>query len=354
MKMKKKYIRTVFGIFAFLLVGMIGFVSLTYLMRPATSSRKNICGFYAEDENSLDMVYVGGSACYMFWEPLAAWNKYGFTSYNFAADALQPQSIKYLIKEIQKTQSPELILIDARPFQYGNSFSYVENVKNMERVAPFRNVVDNMKFSKNRFDLISKWAPKQEAEWTYHFDISKYHSNMYAFLNTENWSYIRNEKRLSAKGFEYYPEAEPITFTDTCAITEERPLNLEVDDLFIDLLEYCKQQELQALFIVSAYCNSEETQPLYNYMERRCAEYGQGFLNVNDYFYEIGFDVTTDFYNADHVSLLGADKYTDFLMNYLHENYELPDKRGNLQYEQWNEDYEIWKAETDLIREQMK
>ena len=108
---ENKYFWTVIRILGILLAIYLGLVSLkflSYLYRPVTTSRMNVCGFYAEPENSLDVVYVGGSACYRYWEPLKAWKDYGFTSYNFATDAIQPQVIKYILEEIQKTQKPFL------------------------------------------------------------------------------------------------------------------------------------------------------------------------------------------------------------------------------------------------------
>ena len=337
----------------FILVCCISFVLLSYLLRPVTTSRKNICGFYAEDSNSLDVVLVGGSVCYTSWEPLNAWNQYGFTSYNFAIDALQPQVIKYTLEEIRKTQSPELFVIDLRPFQYGDLIGDQENEINMERVAPFRNFSDNIKYSKNRFLAIEEGAPASEEKWTYHFDIAKYHSGLNSFLNFENWQYIFNEKRLYTKGFDGYEEANAVSVLDVRGITGELALEAEVDAIFEELLEYCKQNDLEVLFLVYAYGSSEADQKKYNYMERRIEEYGFGFLNANKHLNDMQLDFERDFHDVDHVSLLGADKYTKFLAEYLTEQYDLPDKRNEEEYGQWNEDYQIWNSEMEVIREDM-
>lgn len=337
----------------FLLIFFAGFVMFSYILRPVTNSRKNICGFYAEPDNSLDMVYIGGSACYTFWEPLSAWNEYGFTSYNFATDALQPQSIKYMIKEIQKTQTPELLVVDLRPFQYGDVLNTDENVNNMDRVAPFRNVSDNLKYSWNRLELIQNGAPVQEEKWTYIFDIAKYHSNMRSLFSRENWKYIFNVGKSTSKGFIPYTKSQKIRFEDSSLVVEEMELSQEINAIFDELLEYCKQENLQVLFIVHAYSITGEDQKKYNYMERKIKEYGHDFLNVNDYFYDIGFDVKVDFHDWNHVNLSGADKYTSFLAEYIAEHYNMPDKKTDLKYESWDADYKIWWEETEDVRKQM-
>ena len=45
---------------------------------------------------------------------------------------------------------------------------------------------------------------------------------------------------------------------------------------------------------------------------------------------QLNFD--TDFYNENHVNIFGADKYTDFLIAYLKEHYNLPDRRKDKEW----------------------
>lgn len=351
--MRNRLLKSILKKLIFLLLCLFTVLIISYLFRPVTISRKNICGFYAEEKESLDMVYIGGSACYQYWEGLQAWNDYGFTSYNVAADAIQPQVLKYLVREVQKTQTPELFVIDLRPFQYGDLYSEQENVISMERVAPFRNVSDSMKYSRNRFEMIQNCAPASESKWTYHFDLSKYHSLIASFVLLENWKYADNEEMLYNKGFWASSDFGRMDRYDLSAITEKQPLSDSLDVLFRDLLDYCKSKDLQVLFVVHVYQIMEEDQKKYNYMEDVIAEYGFDYLNVNDYYDEIGFDAKRDFYNMNHTNLLGADKYTRFLAQYIDENYQLPNHKGDEKYQQWDECYAQWSQEMEQIRETM-
>lgn len=354
MGMRKQRWTSVCKIVCFLAMCLVTLFCLSYLFRPVSVSRKNICGFYAEQKNTLDMVYIGGSACYRYWEGLQAWNDYGFTSFNIAADAIQPQVLKYLVKEAQKTQSPQLFVVDLRPFQYGDLYSQQEELLNMERVAPFRNVSDSMKYSLNRYQMVENGAPSGEEKWTYHFDLAKYHSLVVSLLQKDNWRYLDNEEPLDNKGFWENDEVSSILRADFSAVTEMQPLSEEVDGIFRDLLTYCKENHLEVLFVVHAYQIAEEDQKKYNYMKQVIEEeYGFDYLNVNDYFEEIGFDPDHDFYNMDHANLLGADKYTNFLAGYIHRTYQLPDHRKDDSYESWNECFIKWSREMDAVRERM-
>jgi len=352
--MKKKTIKYIlFGI-GWVLVGVVVFVLFSYLFRPVSSSRKNIIGLYAEEAKSLDVVYVGGSACYRFWEPLEAYHDFGFTSYNFATDAMPPQIIKYCMKEVLKTQDPQLFVVDIRPFQYGDAYDEETGTLRYLREAPLRNVIDNMKYSLNRYEAIENCVMDEEERVYYHFDIAKYHSVLVSLFNGENWRYIFNEYPLNTKGFEYSTEITPMEVGDFSAITEELALEERMDSMFIDLLEYCRDEKLQVLFVVNPYALNEYDQMKYNYMCRVIQEYGFDFLNTNNYVEEMQIDYSTDFYDMGHTNLLGAEKYTGFLGNYIKQNYELPDKRNDKKYQSWQDDYKEWEEMIAPIRAFMK
>lgn len=348
--MRNKIKIKILGLICSIIVFIMLFISISYIMRPITKSRQNICGFYAENE--VDILFIGGSACYCSWQPLKAWKTYGFTSYNFATDAMQPQVVEYAVKEVEKYHKPELFVIDLRPFQYGDMVG--EDGINMERTAAFRNFVDNLKYSGERYELINSYAPTSEEKWTYHFDISKYHSGLINLLDFENWKYIDNENDLLSKGFHYHESAMGIDIVDTSLVAEEQVLAEKINNMFIKLLEYCKSKGHQVLFVVYPYSGAEEDQRKYNYMLGKIDEYGFDYLNLHEKMQDVGLDRNTDFYDWNHVNLLGANKVTSYLGQYLFENYDLPDNRNNPEYASWNTDYEIWHDEIEAVYASMQ
>ena len=71
------------------------FFGVTYLFRNTDYSRRHIAGLKQE---KVDMVYVGGSAAFVYWQPLKAWNECGYTSYNYATDSIPAESIKSIYR----------------------------------------------------------------------------------------------------------------------------------------------------------------------------------------------------------------------------------------------------------------
>ncbi len=77
---------------------------------------------------------------------------------------------------------------------------------------------------------------------------------------------------------------------------------------------------------------------LYNAVKDVVEEAGFKYLNANDYYDEMGIDYSEDFYNGAHVNLFGAKKYTKFLEDYICEQYDMPDHRGDDSFNSWNDD----------------
>jgi hypothetical protein len=342
----------------FLVIFILLFVFVSYLLRPINSNRRNIAGYYAETTNTLDMVYIGGSACFVFWMPYEAWNQYGFTSYNFACNSLPASNFKASIQEVLKTQDPSLLIIDARSFEYMDRKGLTE--------VYIRNFADSTNYSWDRLMFLNQYVPTQLNEgednnfWNYCFDIAKYHTLWKSLGQLEwpgetVWKYADNHESQPYKGYEFITDAyEVISQPDYAQITSQRPFNDQVDSVLTELLDYCSTLDCEILFIVSPYAETEEQKELYNYLEEQTKLFGYDFIDTNDYIEEIGLDYSTDFYNETHTNALGAKKYTDFLSAYLHENYSLPDHRNDSDYSSWQQGYENWEQDLNEWQQKIK
>ena len=90
----------------------------------------------------------------------------------------------------------------------------------------------------------------------------------------------------------------------------------------------------------------EEKQKMYNYMDDMISERGYEFLNMNDYYDEIGLDFAVDFSDyGGHVNAVGAEKCSAFLGGYLVEKYGIEDRRGEKGCGSWDAAYAQWQAE---------
>lgn len=123
------------------------------------------------------------------------------------------------------------------------------------------------------------------------------------------------------------------------------------EKVYRDLLEYCKQKEINLLPMCFPYVSADDSR--INELRRIAEEYEFPFLDMNQYSETIGLDYSMDFLDKLHVNIVGADKCTKFLADYLVANYSLPDHRKDEAYASWNDTYQNYLIEAEAAEKQV-
>lgn len=342
----KDKLKKVVGCVVFLVLVCRLFSNITYLFRNVGTNRYNIVGLKSEDKD-IDVVYIGGSAAFVYWEPLRAYKDYGFTSYDLAINSIQAENILPLIKYAEEYRHPDLYVIGIRAFQYYSDDLYEQGV---------RNTSDSMGLTEiPRYELVSAFLNNHNTDEktdkvSYYFDIAKYHTNSRNLRSEGAWEIINNNRANPYKGCEL-PDRWACMDEPTDYKTDERVELLPNAQKELDkILAYCDEKKLNVLFVVCPYSISKEHYAIYNTVGDQVKEHGYGYINANDYFDEMGIDFAKDFYNASHVNVYGAEKYTDFLGEYLADHYNLPDHRKDDSYNAWNDSVAQFEKYSDSIK----
>lgn len=333
---RKQVIKTVLFIAIFLYLLM----TVTYMIRTNGSVKDRFTGFYAEPKNTIEVAMIGSSPVYPYFAAPMMWGEYGITAYPISSNLQRPVAATYLVDEVRKTQNPKLYIFEMRMYTARET----DLTNNM---AYTRGVTDNMKYSLNRVKTINAMVDDVSERYTYYFDIFKYHENWKTIVLPDQLASFRYERPDARKGYEIKDEVGPCEMMDTSGITQKLQMPETQEKHLHTLLKYLKENDLQALFILSPTVMEEEKQKMYNYMEDIIEEYGYVFLNMNDYYEEIQLDFATDFSDyGGHTNALGAEKCTKFLTEYIISRYSLTDKRGDKEYSKWDAAYEQWKLES--------
>jgi hypothetical protein len=107
------------------------------------------------------------------------------------------------------------------------------------------------------------------------------------------------------------------------------------------IVELCKENNIElVLFKIPApewyKSQSQGAQELAD-------ELGLTYLELYYDIDEMGLDSSVDYRDKkDHVNQTGAEKVTQYMLDYIEENYDLQDQRETNQ--RWNSDYEKYKA----------
>ncbi len=337
---KQKFFRLLQALI-FIAIFLFLLVHVTYMLRTDGDVKNRFVGFYGEKNNSIDAILIGSSPVYPCYAAPMLWEEYGICAYPLSTNVQRPKAAIHLVEEAEKTQSPSLYIFDVLMFLN-------EDEGMTANLAYTRGVTDNLKYSLNRIRTINDLvdADDAEARYTFYFDIFKYHSNWDTLILPRQWATFWYAKKDPLKGFVINDEVGPTETVDCSDVTERLAIPADEEETLYTLLDYLTDAGLNALFIVSPTSMTEEKEAQYNYMQDIVETYGYNFLNLNDYYAEIGMDFATDFYDyGTHTNALGARKCTAFLGEYLTEHYTWEDKRGQKAYASWDKAYETWSAQ---------
>ncbi len=263
-------------------------------------------------KGSIDVLAVGGSDLYSALTPLQLWNDTGITSY-VASERKQNMCVSYyMVDEIFKYQKPKVLILE----------------------------MDN--FFETRGEDNKETALKTVYQTCYPL-----------FKETPLWNQLKDEpytKRENAnmrtliKGYFYKTDVEPNTegYDYMGSHWGEEPIVSYTEKYLPMIMDIASKNNCKVIFI----CMPSKTSWTYkkhNTVAKYAEEYNVPFLDMNISDYDSGFDWLTDTRDAgNHLNHNGAMKVTKFLGNYLKENYDLIDHRGNPNFADWDEDYEYY------------
>lgn len=322
---KKRWIKTII----FLVIFLILFQGISKTFRWSVGDQKKyprIAEFFYERKDSLDAVYIGSSSTFAFWQAPVAWEKYGITVRCFTSNSQPLRAVKYLIEDARKTQPDALYIVSINTMHESTTDSAVHYL------------VDNYPLSLNKLKMIWDISDFAGYSWSerleFYFPIITYHSRWNG-LEEKDFDY----SAIGLKGgsiYDNFLEKSEDVSAEYTLVEEKAEINEYPYDTLVDLLEYCKENNVKVLFVTAPQAvNIEKRLRKYNAANELVESYGFPTLNMIPMVDEIGLDLTSDFYNGSHTNVHGSIKYTLWLGNYLIENYGFTDKRSDSAYDDW-------------------
>lgn len=351
MKLPKQKVKNFIAFLIFALLIWVIFLRCTYLFRDTyRAGRQNIVGFYSEEEDSLDAVMIGASCVYRYWDCMHAWKEYGITSYDYSVGSMSAAATVFAIKDIEKTQKPQVLVFDVRKIL--SRFP--------DTVGGIWGTLDAQDYDSNRLAAVRYYCrlngiPFQEALADM-VDIIRYHDNHEALSGKLSWQLWDNRADESMdqegfyKGFAIAPEHAFVDAPQNDRIKETTALEEKAEKVYRDILEYCKEKNVPLLLVASPFAVTADDMMEFNRMEEIAGEYGIPFLNANRHYGDMELDFSRDFYDENHVNLYGAEKYTDFLAEYILENYGPLEKGKGAVSEIWDGIYERYAVEAKAAK----
>lgn len=325
-----KTVKQLISTLCFVLILVLLINGLTFVTRDKNEADM-IYPYYAEQENSLDVLFVGSSHMMCGIYPMELYHQYGIASYDFTSSALVLPQAYYQVVEALKTQTPKVLVLDISGVAYNDT-----KVGSPEYVHV---QFDNMKWSLNKIEAIHDLIEDPSDRLEYYFPLLKFHTR-WKELQPEDFQPITGVSKgarfsetvlETVGGIEIMPE----DFVTPIAEYSETYLR--------KILNYCRDQDVSVVLLNLPALPSKTSQGTYNAVFAIAEEYGVSYLNLLHHLDAIGFDFTTDLRDTSHCNRSGAEKVTLYVGNYLKEHYELPDRRDDPEYAPtWDAAYEAY------------
>lgn len=348
--MKKIFLKRAVKISALLTAVLLFLIfSQEYLfLRPDNNSnRMRLQGFYMEDKNSLDVVFLGASEIYSGFSPGLAYDEYGFTSYAFTTSGNPVSLYKSQLDEILKYQSPKMIVVEVNGALYDTD-------KVLTKDFDVGNYIENIPMSSNKIKTVSDLIPLKKQP-IYYFPIVRHHNTWKAYpkkfeqcktlLSTQLRGYsllkgeaTRTNVMTSDEGIINYRLAND---NSTLALMPKS------EKYFRDFLQYCKDKNISNILFVRfphrIYDGERNGVNMYdsfkrsNEIGRIISEYGFEYINFEKAMSETGLDICNDFYNDNHLNIYGEQKMTRHMSDILCERYGITETAlTEKQAKRWN------------------
>lgn len=344
MQMKIWIKRVIKGLAVFLPIVALFLVLQRYVYTNYTNDKYRLNGFYKETDNTLDVVFLGASDVYAGFSSAYAYQLYGFTSYPFATQGTPINMYESQLKEVLKTQTPKLIVVEVNGALYGDD-SVMQEEKRL------RWYLDNIPMSINKFQTINEFVPLKE-RISYYFPLFRYHSldepnkeGMMQLLEDDIRGYTLS------KGYKtqylYNDTTDIIDVSEDFSLCE---LEKGQEACLISFLEYCQEHEIDnILFVRFPHCVTSESYESYQRAEtvgEIVNEYGYDYINFDRQFDAIGLDSHVDFYNYGHLNLNGTIKFTQYFGDILQNEYGIgPTPLSQEETAKWEEGVQYWEDE---------
>lgn len=350
--MKRKYLLQILNCVLFLGLAVALVVVLSEISKP-DNIKSQLLLYDQVEEDSLDVIFVGSSAVYTFYDVMAIWDEYGITSMTHSASAMPFELTVPFLKQAQETQSPKVYVIELRSLmrEEGYSRNFGTNVRNAQKEVAI-NTINYLPMSWYKLNFVLN-SPYLQDEWYQYFlDILYNHAAIFERLETmedvEPLMYMGNEK-LSYYAFDVTEDWVSTVEQGSTAPYALDSLSQESEDMLLELFAYAEAEGIQLCFSFSPYFSDRVAQDelVRNNIIDFVTSNGYVCLDFSEDFEEIGLNLETDYHDSCHVNVLGAEKYSLYFMDFLVEAFDLtPTETSPSVQATWDAEYADWMSYT--------
>lgn len=304
-----------------LIIGLIN--RLGDLVRPIDTdiALNSIDAFHALPENSLEVIGFGSSHMWRGMSPMEMYEAYGIGAYNYGCNWQHINTTALFLKDSLRTQSPKVVLIE----------TYLVN-----ELLENTNIDGEIYYTRGIDWFQGKWqylkqcfGDDKERYLSYFMPLCAFHDN-WVNLEMKNFQEIGDGLYFhKTMGLVYTENVTPITIPDSETFEQEE-LSESAKAVLDEMVSICNENDIEIIFYTAPH---QGTYAYGDAMKKYAKENDCVYFNLYEYVEEVGIDGETDFADEGHLNNSGAVKVSDFLGEYIVNNYDVTDMRtikGNM------------------------
>ena len=280
---------------------------LPYKLMPPKYDYGALWNMYGEEpKDSIDVLFIGSSLTYCDIIPAAIYEKTEVTSYVLAGSTLNSALGYYYLKQGLKTQSPDLVMIEATSafFKKQESFSKAN--------------IGYMPYGINRLGATLVTAESSE-RFGLLFPLYNYHE-LWQENSFDSIISPRPDRKPDINaGYTYITDIVPQPKRVPRGVAEKEDIEFNLGYLK-KTVELCRKEGIEVELFLSPCCYYIADK--YKDMLSEALP-DVSFIDYSDYSEDMGLDMATDYCGKIHLNFYGADKFSDYLADRITDNFEI-------------------------------
>lgn len=300
--------------------------------------------YYAETDDSIDVLMLGSSAMYRYWIPPQAYKEYGFTSFLLTHASQDTRAVPYILEEALKYQKPKVVVVEVRQLPFEQYSKISGDFDQPWSSYQFSRITAGMRPSLARTKMIHNLLVEDEenSEIEWQIPLLKYHDNLFTHPPKSLIKRLWNKKD-PLKSTRQEAMVKKLK-TDYKTQDSDYSITQEDKDCIDTIYETAKKHDTEVMFVATPYVGYGILRNIQDSLDKYMEEKNYPFFNMVDKESEIGLDTNVDFYNERHTNVSGARKLTSYFGRYLKDNYRY-DSNSEKVKKDWESAVKNWEEE---------
>ncbi len=285
---------------------------------------------YYDNKEPHDVIILGDCEVYENISPIELYKDHGISSYIRGSAEQYIWQSYYLLKDALRYETPKVVMLSVHSLQF-----------NAPRTEEYnRMTLDGMAWSPVKAEAIKASMMEDEHFIDYVFPILRYHYR-WSELTSDDFKHFFKKDKVSHNGYYMRCDVRPFTGFPPKTPNLNKKLGSNAMDYLGRIADLCKENGISLVLMKAPieypFWYEEWDEQIQAFADGRGIPYINYIGNE-----EIGLDMTVDTYDAGlHLNLTGAEKFSNYIGQYLKSGYDLTDYRQDERYK------DVWQGKID-------